>query len=149
MIPAQIRYALADRALHLTLSVQNWAAFRLPYGLGFHPWFPRFPGTLLQAVASTVCLKDERHLPAGSIPVTSQPRWDFRKAAPLPNSWINNAFEGWNGCASIIQPEQGLALSLQATSDLGLYILYSPSLEAEFFCLEPVRTRSTRITEEV
>src|SRR5262245_48032530 len=35
---ARVRYALNDGALTATLSVENRATIRLPYGLGFHPW---------------------------------------------------------------------------------------------------------------
>lgn len=46
---ASVRYALEEGALSVVLAVENRAAIRLPYGLGFHPWFPRRPRTLLQA----------------------------------------------------------------------------------------------------
>jgi aldose 1-epimerase len=135
---ARVRYALSDGALTAALSVENRATIRLPYGLGFHPWFPRHAGTTLQAKAARVWLEDERHLPTGVEPVAAHPGWDFAKASRLPAAWVNNGFDGWDGRATIIQPEDGITVSLQASAELGVYILYSPARDAGFFCFEPV-----------
>jgi len=135
---ASVRYALEDGALSAVLAVENRAAIRLPYGLGFHPWFPRRPRTLLQASARSVWLEDDRHLPTGVVPLASRPDWDFSQAAPLPDAWVNNAFEGWNGHASIIQPDDAIAVTIEASPSLNVFVLYSPARDADFFCFEPV-----------
>ena len=77
--------------------------------------------------------------PAGSL------RTDRRAAGvghraprPLPGSWINNGFVGWDGRARIAWPERGLGLEIEASDALGTYVLYSPSANADFFCFEPV-----------
>jgi aldose 1-epimerase len=135
---ARATYALDDGALAATLHVENRAQIALPYGLGFHPWFPRHAGTTLEAKAGRVWLEDERHLPTGVEPVTAHPGWDFSRAAPLPDAWINNGFDGWDGRAEIVQPEHGVVLSVEASVGLGVYILYSPAKDSGFFCFEPV-----------
>jgi aldose 1-epimerase len=135
---ARVSYSLHDGALHATLTVENRASIRLPYGLGFHPWFPRHAGTTLTAKASRVWLEDERHLPTGTAPVSAYPAWDFSRGSALPAGWVNNGFDGWDGHASIVQPEDGIALDLEASRELGVFILYSPSPDAGFFCFEPV-----------
>ncbi|MDX8491824.1 aldose 1-epimerase [Mesorhizobium sp. VK22B] len=135
---ASVTYALRDGALEAHLTVENRAGMRLPYGLGFHPWFPRGDTTLLKAGAKRVWLEDERHLPVGVVPVSERPGWDFERPIPLPLEWVNNAFDGWNGRASITQIEDGIAITLSASPELGVYILYSPSPDAGFFCFEPV-----------
>jgi aldose 1-epimerase len=135
---ARATYALRDGFLDATLTVENRAAIRLPYGLGFHPWFPRRAGTSLTATASRVWLEDERHLPSGTAAVAAHPAWDFSRGAKLPAGWINNGFDGWDGHASILQSEDGIALDLEASPELGVFILYSPSADAGFFCFEPV-----------
>ncbi|WP_250889184.1 aldose 1-epimerase [Mesorhizobium sp. dw_380] len=135
---ARITYALHDGALDATLTVENRAGIRLPYGLGFHPWFPRRAGTMLEAKAPRAWLEDERHLPIGVAPVADHPEWDFSRASLLPRSWVNNAFDGWDRGAAIIQPEDGIVISLTASSPLDVFILYSPSPDAGFFCFEPV-----------
>ncbi|RRH94813.1 aldose 1-epimerase [Mesorhizobium tamadayense] len=135
---ATVTYALRDGALDAWLTVENRAGMRLPYGLGFHPWFPRGDTTLLEAKARRVWLEDERHLPVGVVPVSEHPAWDFERPIPLPPDWVNNAFDGWNGHARIVQMEEGIAITLTAPPELDVYILYSPSPDAGFFCFEPV-----------
>lgn len=135
---ASVSYSLRDGALEARLSVENRAGTRLPYGLGFHPWFPRGTRTTLEARAERVWLEDERHLPAGVAPVDTHPWWDFSRASLLPAGWVNNGFSGWDGRATIVQPRNALTVSLTTSSALDVYILYSPSHDAGFFCFEPV-----------
>ncbi|WP_256753022.1 aldose 1-epimerase [Mesorhizobium sp. Mes31] len=135
---ASVRYALEDGALAAVLTVENRATIRLPYGLGFHPWFPRSPRTLLQASARRVWLEDERHLPTAVVSLTSRPDWDFSQAARLPDTWVNNAFEGWDGRASIAQPDDAIMVMVDTVSTLDVFVLYSPARDADFFCFEPV-----------
>ena len=135
---ASVTYALQNGALEAHLIVENRAGMRLPYGLGFHPWFRRGVSTLLEAKAKRVWLEDERHLPVGVVPVRERPAWDFDRPIPLPLEWVNNAFDGWNGRASITQLRDGIKITLNASPELDVYIVYSPSPDAGFFCFEPV-----------
>jgi aldose 1-epimerase len=135
---ARVSYALRRGTLTATLAVENRAPFALPYGLGFHPWFLRHPGTQVRAAAERVWLEDERHLPTGVQFVESRPEWNFSEHRKLPRKWINNGFDGWSRHAEILQPEDGIAVSLDASPELGVYMLYSPSADAGFFCFEPV-----------
>lgn len=135
---ARVVYALHDGALDATLSVENRAGIRLPYGLGFHPWFPRSAATTLEAKAARVWLEDKRHLPTGVAPVADYPAWNFSRASLLPRSWVNNAFDGWDRRARIIWPKDRITISLTASRALDVFILYSPSQDADFFCFEPV-----------
>ena len=135
---ASVTYALSDGALEARLTAENRAGMRLPYGLGFHPWFPRGDATMLKAKAKRVWLEDERHLPVGVVPVSEHPAWDFDRAITLPAAWVNNAFDGWDRRASLVQLQDGIKVMLTASPELGVYVLYSPSPDADFFCFEPV-----------
>jgi len=135
---ASVRYETRGTSLEMELTVENQASEVLPYGMGFHPWFPRHPGTRLRAPAATVWHEDAEHLPTHAQLVSDVPEWDFIKSKSLPRGWINNGFAGWNRTAEIIQPEDGLRCSISASENLGVYLLYSPSEHGGFFCFEPV-----------
>lgn len=135
---AHAAYSLAAGALTMLLSVRNLGPAPLPFGLGFHPWIVRGERTQLKAKAERVALEARDHLPAGEAPVASRPEWDFAAPRELPLKWINNAFLGWDGRATVLWPERRLALDIEADPPLSTYILYSPSAEADFFCFEPV-----------
>ena len=135
---ARASYALNAGALTMRLSVVNRAAEPLPFGLGFHPWIVRTPETLLEARANRVVLETSDHLPLGEAAVSSRPDWNFTELRRLPDDWINNAFLGWNGRATIHWPDRGIALEVTAQPPLTVYVVYSPSRESDFFCFEPV-----------
>ena len=69
---------------------------------------------------------------------SSRPDWNFATPRALPPAWINNAFFGWDGRASILWPDRRLALDIEAEPRLSIYIVYSPAGGADFFCFEPV-----------
>lgn len=131
-------YALDGGCLSVELSVENAGDRPLPFGAGIHPWFPRTRSILLKAPAETVWLEDDQHLPVGRMPVSSMPEWDFSAARRLPHAWINNGFTSWSREAEIFWPDRRLMLTVQGSSALSSYILYSPSDAADFFCFEPV-----------
>lgn len=136
---AELAYAIEAGALRATLRVVNRAGRALPYGAGFHPWFPRAPGTRLKAPAAAMWREGPGHLPLDPAPVPlggrDAPRFD--EPAPLPKGWINAGFEGWSGRARLLWPD-GRAVRIEASRELGRYVLYSPSGDAPFVCFEPV-----------
>lgn len=128
--------------LTLTLSVENRGRAALPFGLGWHPYFPLTPRTRLVAPASSVWLEGPDHLPTTEVPLPAD--FDFRRAAPLPDRWTNNGFEGWNGCARIDWPEHGLTLKIDADPVFSRYVIYrpdvarNPAYSGDWFCFEPM-----------
>jgi aldose 1-epimerase len=135
---ARLRYRLTGMQLDVTLSLTHRGTDPLPYGAGFHPWFPRHATTQLMAPADGVWLETADHLPAGHLPIAARPAWNFATAQPLPIGWINNGFTGWPGRARIDWPDCQLSCAISATRDLSCYLLYSPGKAADFFCFEPV-----------
>lgn len=134
---AEMRYQLDGTALTMRLAVTN-RGIRLPYGVGFHPWFIRDGDTRLSASADLVWLEQDDHLPAGIEPVTRHPDMDFNGPRPLPARWINNWFSGWDGRAHIDWPLRGVSAAITASDALDQYVVFSPSADADFFCFEPV-----------
>jgi len=127
----------------MRLEVTHAGARAMPYGLGFHPWFPYLPGTRLRARAGGMWLETAEHLPGALVDVPEGLRLDG--GAPLPDRWVNNAFRGWDGRAELRWPApaagpppagrvRGVALSC---SGAAYFVLYHPP-GAGFVCVEPV-----------
>ena len=134
---AQVEYELDATRLTVGLRLRNRADAALPFGAGFHPWFPRDAGTRLHFAAQGCWQEDSRHLPSGTEPGPVPPEWDFSRARALPREWVNNGFSGWGGVARIAQAGAGVSVEMRANG-LDTLILYSPSDAVDFFCLEPV-----------
>ena len=89
----------------------------------------------LLAPASRFWTERRGYLP--DAPVTIPEELDFSVPRPVPDRWINNAFEGWNGAASIRWPELGLGADIEMDEVFGNYMIYTPD-DAGFFCFEPM-----------
>ena len=135
---ARMSYRLESAGLAMELSLVNRATIRLPYGAGFHPWFVREPDTTLHAPARGVWLEQSDHLPKAYDAIAAHPEMDFSRPQPLPERWINNWFDGWNGKARIHWPRRGLVADVDASEALRQYVVFSPAADAGFFCFEPV-----------
>jgi len=134
--------ALVDGRLMLTMRVTNQGSAPLPYGFGWHPYFPLTPQTKLQAPAASWWTEGQGHLPDSNQPVPAS--LDFTLPQGLPRRWINNGFEGWDGMARIIWPELGREMVLEADARFSRYFLFvsDPAFQAgygyDFFCFEPM-----------
>ncbi len=135
---AEQRFTVTPGSFSWSVTITNLADDALPYGLGFHPWFPRTPATLLQFEASGVWLQDDRHLPFRSVTPDTIPAWDFRQAKALPAEEIDHAFTSWNGRAKITQGLRHASLDIEASGTLTTAIVYAPQSDSTFFCFEPV-----------
>lgn len=134
---AEAHYRLSERALEARLTLTSRAEEPLPFGIGFHPWFPRDAATRIRFVATGQWPQDGRHLPTTGAPVPIPPDLDYAAGGPLPPGWLNTTFSGWDGHAEVIQGDGAASLSI-AAPDLSTLIVYSPGREAPFVCLEPV-----------
>jgi len=135
---AAVEYALGDGGLHMRLAITNRAAGSLPYGAGFHPWFVRTPATRLTMVAAGYWTETEDHLPGTFRAMRGDAEFDFSTPRLLPNGWLNNAFTGWDGEATLSWPDRNLAVRITSPEPLTTVILHSPSATADFICVEPV-----------
>lgn len=135
---ARLTYALETTALRMNLDLTNRADIALPYGGGFHPWFPRTPDARLGFRAAGVWTETADHLPDSYLETATHSEWDFSASPRLPDRWLNNAWIGWSGEARIEWPERGLAATISVSDPLSTLILYSPSADAGFISIEPV-----------
>jgi len=134
---ADLCYDLNAAGLATRLLLTN-IGIELPFGGGFHPWFPRDLETCVEFTAAGVWMEDERHLPTRWRGLGDAPEWSFGSRRSLPRDLINNAFTGWTGEARILQPARNMAVIVKAAYPLTTLIIYSPDDAADFFCLEPV-----------
>lgn len=135
-------FALDGSTLTLSLEVVNRGAKALPFGLGWHPYFPLTASTTLRAPASALWLEGADWLPTERAPIPAD--LDFTSARELPRRWVNHGFEGWNGACEIAWPDRRARLKLEADGVFGRYFLFvsDPKFEAgynyEFFAFEPM-----------
>lgn len=139
---AEQRFRLAGESLEVTLEVTNRGAVALPFGLGWHPYFPLTPATTLRAGAKACWDEDESWLPTKRHPVGGE--LDFASPQGLPRRWVNTLFEGWDGRAEIRWADRGLALAIEADPLFDRYLVFvsdpafDPGYAYEFFCFEPM-----------
>ncbi|WP_112313002.1 aldose 1-epimerase [Pseudogemmobacter bohemicus] len=128
---AEQTFTLMPDALRITLSIRNTGTAVLPFGLGWHPFFP--PGAKLTAPAEGFWAEGPDHLPMGQTAMPAD--LDFTAPSPLPLRWINNAFDGWSGHARLDWPDRSLTLT--ADPLFSCYQLYQPQ-DATCFAFEPM-----------
>jgi len=129
---------LSETALEIMLTLTNTGPDSLPFGCGFHPWFPRNAGTRVSFDAKAVWLENEQFLPTQKLYLRDAAEWCFGTKRPLPAGWINNTFSNWEGTARIYQNQDAYPCLIQASENLSTAIVYSPGENTDFFCFEPV-----------
>jgi len=115
----------------------------LPFGLGWHPYFPLSPETRIQAHTTGYWLEREGWL-TGEYQENLPQALDFNQSASLPEHWVNNGFSGWDGVAMIQQPGLGYQLSMTTEPPAPCYFVFvsdpafDKGYEFDFFCFEPM-----------
>ena len=120
--------------LSVTLTIENTGNAAFPYGLGWHPFFPRDPTTTLQFGAAAVWRNDATELPVERI--AAQSPWSFRDPSPLGDATIDNVFVGWDGRATV-RSAHGASVAIDADSACSCLVVYAPA-ERDFIAVEPV-----------
>jgi aldose 1-epimerase len=129
------RIALTPAGLELELSLENRGDAAMPAGLGWHPYFPRTPETMLTACVGGLWLTDAEVLPLAC--VTPPADRDPGRGLAVDRVVLDNAYVGWDGRAVVAWPERRARLRLAAGGPLGTLVVYTPPGEG-FFCAEPV-----------
>jgi aldose 1-epimerase len=120
--------------LTMTLTIANAGDSAFPYGLGWHPFFPRDPTTTLQFGATSVWRNDVTELPVERI--AAQSAWSFRDPAPLGDATIDNVFVGWDGRATV-RSAPDTSVTVDADSACACLVVYAPA-GRDFLAIEPV-----------
>jgi len=133
---AELAFTLGEAGLQVTLSVTNRSDRTMPVSLGFHPFFPKHGGTRFDARTNGVWLSDETQLPTE---LAAPARvFDLSPDVALANApFVDNCYTGWQGTASIRQPEDGLHIVLSASAEAKFLQFFVPTGE-NYFCAEPM-----------
>lgn len=134
---ARQEISLSDDGLRVSLSVRNDGPRAMPFGIGFHPWFPKTPRTTLTFASRGVLERDARGLPVAP----SRPEPAFEPDAPAALGafpWFDGFFEGWEPHqARLVRPEDGIAIELSAQGAFRHLHVFVPDDRA-VLCAEPV-----------
>jgi aldose 1-epimerase len=132
---ARQSFALAADTLAMTLAITNAGEAPFPFGLGWHPFFPRNATTVLGFAAAGVWQTDPTLLPTRFDPVPSD--WDFARPRAIVATTLDNCFAGWRPPATIAWPDRGLAAAISADSPCDHLVVFVPP-GSDFLALEPV-----------
>jgi aldose 1-epimerase len=132
---ARQRFELADDALTMTLGIENTGDTPFPFGLGWHPYFPRTVATVLGFAADAVWQTDRTVLPTQleTVPAT----WSFAPARALADTKLDHCFVGWREPATLRWPEQRLRAAIDADPACTHLIIYVPPAR-DYLAIEPV-----------
>lgn len=112
--------SLDEGGLTLRLSCRNTGTEPMPCGLGFHPYFPAGPETVLTTEVAGVWTIDEEVMPVALEP--SAGRYDLRERR-VNGADLDNGYEGWSGVAELRQPNFTVRIS---SPDARRFQVYAP-----------------------
>ncbi|MBE9604607.1 aldose epimerase [Acetobacteraceae bacterium H6797] len=128
---ARLAVTLAEEALSLDLSLTSESDIPLPFGIGWHPWFHREPGTQFELAATHRLTADERVLPIAAEPVTGM------RGSVEEFIGRDAHHAGWDGLAWLRWPGRP-PMRLTADGAMGRNLhVFVPGF-APAICLEPV-----------
>jgi aldose 1-epimerase len=139
---ASQNFRVAGNRLTATFAVTNLGSSPMPFGLGWHPYFPLTPRTTLEASAERMWTEDEGWLPGRPTTIPADLR--FHAPREMPRRWLNNGFENWSGMARIVWPEREAALEIQADQKFRHFFLFMPdeifdsNYAQDYFAFEPM-----------
>jgi aldose 1-epimerase len=128
-------HGCGEALLGVTLTLENLAAEAFPFGLGWHPFFPKSWAARLAFGADGVWENDATQLPVRHIAIP--PRWGFDGTEPLSGVALDNVFTHWQGVATLDEPATGTRMALAVDRACRYLVVYSPP-GADFIALEPV-----------
>jgi aldose 1-epimerase len=132
---AMQEFALTDSTLTLRLEIANRGDRTFPFGLGWHPYFPRSSDLELGFRAAGVWLTDATCLPTAHTAVP--PPWDFSTPKSIGTTTLDHCFTRWQSPAIIRWPKRGFAVELSADVACDHLVVFIPP-GRDFIAVEPV-----------
>jgi aldose 1-epimerase len=127
------RYELTPGGLRHVLSVRNMSEHPMPAGLGFHPYFLRMPGDIVEAEVGGIWQTDIEQLPTIHSTVSQGGPWSTGQLDA--DVELDHCFTRWERKLRIVR--KNVRITLIASAELGLLHVYAP-VGGTFFCAEPV-----------
>ncbi|MBX6743065.1 MAG: aldose epimerase [Acetobacteraceae bacterium] len=127
---AHFELTLRESGAEIALRLTNAADLPFPFGLGWHPFLARPPGTRLRFHASTLLSRDGRGLPVAVQPSTGL------NGPEAAYDGLDTHFAGWDGVVEIARPDLRLRLAAEGAWARNLQI-FAPA-GGTVLCVEPV-----------
>lgn len=127
---ARMEFNVGEAGAEIALRISNAAPLPFPFGLGWHPFFARPPGTRLSFRAGTLLARDARGLPVAEHPTNGVDGGEDAFEG------LDTHFAGWDGKAAIGRPDLRLSLAASGAWAANLQV-FAPA-GGNVLCVEPV-----------
>ncbi|HET7097817.1 MAG TPA: aldose 1-epimerase [Casimicrobiaceae bacterium] len=117
------------------IAIANTGTEAFPFGLGYHPFFPRTAATELAFHADRVWQTDDTQLPTAKIAIPDA--WRFDPPHAVDAIALDNVFTGWNGEATLVDRTRRIATRIVADTAASFLVVYVPP-GRDFLAVEPV-----------
>ena len=132
---ARQTFVLTESALALTMSIENTGATAFPFGLGWHPFFPRTRATVLGFTADGIWQTDPLMLPTRLEAVPAA--WNFSTPRAVGDTMLDHCFVGWHPPASVRWRDRRLSVAIDAEAACTHLVVYVPRA-GDHLAIEPV-----------
>lgn len=122
-------------ALRMRLTLINSGAEAFPFGLGWHPFFPCTPETLLEFHARGVWETDDTMIPTRQVPADHA--FGFAAPRPIGSAVLDNVYTGWTGEAHVTHADIRRITTMRGDSAAPFFVCYIPPHHT-FMAIEPV-----------
>ncbi len=117
------------------LAIVNTGNASFPFGLGFHPFFPRTPATTLEFDVAGVWENDATLLPLSRAPIP--PEWRRGLLTARRDDTIDSVFTEWSGTATLADPTLPFDIGVTGDRAARFVVVYAP-VGRDFIAVEPV-----------
>ena len=121
--------------LSVRITIANTGTEPFPFGLGFHPFFPRTSATELGFCADGVWQTDATQLPTTKTAIPD--RWRFQPQRAVEGLALDNVFTSWRGEATVVDRTRRIATTIAADRAASYLVVYVPPAR-DFLAVEPV-----------
>lgn len=122
-------------ALQMSLAIASADVRPFPFGLGWHPYFPRSGASVLGFAADGVWQTGPTLLPTRHAPVPAA--WSFASPRAIGATTLDNVFTGVTGAVLLDDPNRGLRVSVVGDSATPFLVVFVPP-GRDFLAVEPV-----------